>query len=340
MSAAGVTYKWPMQAFTTDALASLAEEEGLLFGRDVLAQIVAALDAGKHVMLTGAPGTGKTSLAYLAAELARRSLLGAGYLAVTASNDWGIAHTIGRYADTPDGQVFQPGFFLQALDTGEWLVIDEFNRADFDRAFGPLFTVMADKAVTLPFKRVGHTFPISIVPTDIEAPADTEPVRIPQSWRMISTMNEFDKQTLFRLSYALMRRFAFIEVESPSEEGFRSLLAGPGEMVADLLGIRKFIDLGPAVFIDAARYAARRSADPDVTRSRVLFETFYAYLLPQLDRLGDLGDEMLEEMSAVFDPAELVALRRVVRNLLSGHTATGDVGGYAAPPVSRVRRLA
>ena len=41
-------------------------------------------------------------------------------------------------------------------------------------------------------------------------------LEIPQSWRIIATMNVFDKTLLFEMSFALMRRFAFVEVPSPS----------------------------------------------------------------------------------------------------------------------------
>ena len=92
-------------------------------------------------------------------------------------------------------------------------------------------------------------------------------------------MNMFDKNLLFEMSFALMRRFTFIEVPSPDEAGFRALLAGPGEEVVDLLPLRALKDLGPAIFLDAASYAARRNASVS-TRSRLLYEVFYGYLLP------------------------------------------------------------
>jgi hypothetical protein len=37
-------------------------------------------------------------------------------------------------------------------------------------------------------------------------------------------MNVFDKALLFEMSYALMRRFAFIEVPCPTQETFGQLI--------------------------------------------------------------------------------------------------------------------
>jgi DNA polymerase III delta prime subunit len=313
--------------FTTHRLEQLALRRRLVFSRHLLAQVVAALRSGKHLMLTGPPGTGKTSLAYLTAELARSAILSTGCLAVTACSDWGLAETIGHYADSPDGPVFKAGVFLQAIHTGQWLVIDELNRADLDRAFGPLFTVLANQPVILPYTQAGHTHPIAIVPATATAPPDTDQIRVPGSWRIIATMNEFDKATLHRLSYALMRRFACIEVESPPDDVLRSLITGAGSVVTDLLVIRRFVDLGPALFLDAANYAEERALEGEATRSRVVFEAFYSYFLPQLDDLdSQRARGLFEALLPFFDPPEVTSLRRAIRKVLGGREG-------ALPPV-------
>ena len=305
-----------MPEFTAEQLGKAAEEARMIYPDHVLDQLVAAIDAGKHVILTGPPGTGKTTLAYLAGDVAQRALMCTGYLPTTATTEWTTFETIGGFQPTAEGLIFRPGMFVEAIETGRWLVIDELNRSNFDRAFGQLFTVLSGQPVVLPFKRAGQPKPISLVPSGVEPPPDTDVIRLPSTWRIIATVNVFDKNLLFEMSYALMRRFAFIEVSSPDEAAFRTLLEGPGEQVGELLVLRKLRDLGPAVYLDAARYLARRRED-DVTDSRALFEVFYAYFLPQFEGIeDDEAEQLFLVVAPLFAEPEREEARRTIQAVL------------------------
>jgi hypothetical protein len=305
-----------MLRFSAEELARAADQLDMVYPAHVLDQLVAAIDAGKHVVLTGPPGTGKTTLAYLAADVGQQAMLCTGYLPTTATTEWTTFETIGGFQPTAEGLIYRPGLFVEAIESGQWLVIDELNRSNFDRAFGQLFTVLSGQPVVLPFKRSGQGKQLSIVPHGLDAPLDTEPIRVPPRWRIVATMNVFDKNLLFEMSYALMRRFAFVEVTSPSDDVFYRLLEGPGSVVRRLLPLRAHRDLGPAVYLDAAKFAARRAADSP-TESRLLYETFYAFFLPQFEGMDDArASALYQTVAAVLEPAEQREAQRTIMEVL------------------------
>jgi hypothetical protein len=86
-----------------------------------------------------------------------------------------------------------------------------------------------------------------------------------------------------------------------------------------LLPLRKLRDVGPALYLDAQRFAVRRLGD-GVSTSRVLFEAFYSYFLPQFDGIDDRGAELYDTVASVLDRPEQEELRRAIRTVLTPET--------------------
>lgn len=269
----------------------------LLIDRSVLAGLVAALNSGKHVVLTGAPGTAKTTLAEAVATVAYDAGRCTGHTLATATADWSTYETVGGYRPRANGTLeFEPGVMLESIATNRWLVLDEMNRANTDRALGPLFTVLSGQAVELPAERQGRR--VRILPAHLTADDRYFDHIVSRDWRIIATTNVLDRALLFDLSFALMRRFAFIEVKAPDVGGYRELIhraladfaadtatIGRVEGLVDrLLTLTDQRALGPALFMDAAKYmAAYVYDDPGVSDADLVLGAFFAFLLPQFE---------------------------------------------------------
>lgn len=194
---------------------------------------VTALLVG-HLVLQGPPGTGKTTLARILAEAFDVTLLES-----TATSDWSPFHVVGGLRPTAENTleasygkvtdaVHKCALHVRADVTAEaggeedrasaqarrrqgtWLLIDEFNRADIDKAIGSLYTVLSS-CEPENLKRS---------PIDLWFEAEgRQQLWVPSRFRIIAAMNDLDTSFVNPISQGLTRRFQFITVGTPESTG-------------------------------------------------------------------------------------------------------------------------
>jgi MoxR-like ATPase len=177
---------------------------GVVGRRRELDLVLAAVTAGRDILLEGPPGTSKSTL--LRAITAQ---WGVPFVLVEGNAELTPARLVGHHnparvlREDYSAENFVPGPLVEAMQRGGFLYIEELNRAPED-TLNALLAAMAEREVTVP--RVGS---ITALPT----------------FRVLASMNPFDDIGTARISDSVYDRWCRLAVGYQDEAEERAIVA-------------------------------------------------------------------------------------------------------------------
>lgn len=178
-------------------------KEDVVGREDEIKSVLAAMDAGKHILLEGPPGTSKSTLLRRIARAANIP-----FYIVEGNIDLTPAKLVGHFnpakvmADSYLPEYFEKGPLTNAMEEGGILYIEEFNRMPADVS-NVLITPMEEGEMYIP--RYGL-------------------VRAVRPFTVIAAQNPYDDVGTVRVSRAFMDRICLIKMDYQSQEEEREIV--------------------------------------------------------------------------------------------------------------------
>jgi MoxR-like ATPase len=203
---------------TATDLASVRDRvQARVVGRErELRLVLAAVAAGRDILLEGPPGTSKTTiLKAITAEWGIPLVFVEGNADLTPAKLVGHHNPARVLVEDYSADNFTDGPLLEAMRSGGFLYLEELNRAP-DDTLNTLLTAMADRSITVP--RAGT-------------------VTAKETFRVIASMNPYDNIGTTRLSTSVHDRLCRLSItyqDEAAERGIVALRAPAGDLPASL----------------------------------------------------------------------------------------------------------